>query len=299
MSNRIWIKQYHELLLSGKEHKAKKLKLDNLPRKLYKFGRLGNYYVNGVRNRQFWLAPVDTLNDPFECAFLFRQGDYFRAWVTQSNFIDDFYRKNGLRLRQEHIDEIVESNEPFNTFASICKRYGYTVQSTEGEFCAQEGEWQQQRATLRSNVKICSFTERLDSILMWSHYAEQHQGICAEYHVTIDKPMYDQIEPVLYTSDLYGFKAHRDFATNSRIFSMFKSPEWEYEREWRITRYETKSPVTVTSPKPTAIYLGAKYENNQNKLWRNELEVLAAKEKIPLYRMKIANSEYKMEVDLG
>jgi hypothetical protein len=40
---------------------------------------------------------------------------------------------------------------------------------------------QEQRATISKLITICSFTEKNNNNLMWSHYTDNHRGICVEY----------------------------------------------------------------------------------------------------------------------
>lgn len=52
---------------------------------------------------------------------------------------------------------------------------------------------------------LSSFTERVDSILMWSHYAQYHTGFCLEYDLKslgIDSMTTRMLYPILYRKDL-------------------------------------------------------------------------------------------------
>jgi hypothetical protein len=58
----------------------------------------------------------------------------------------------------------------------------------------------------KESLKICSFSETPDSIIMWSHHADQHRGFCIEYGVE-DLPPSDgfvrMLFPVVYSERLF------------------------------------------------------------------------------------------------
>ena len=74
-----------------------------------------------------------------------------------------------------------------------------------------------------------------DNLLMWSHYADYHRGLCIEFKTTGGK---------LFGCDLQ----HIDYVVNYPKLSVYdepdfefvekcvrtKSADWKYEEEWRI-----------------------------------------------------------------
>lgn len=79
------------------------------------------------------------------------------------------------------------------------------------------------------------------SVLMWSHYADEHRGLCIEYD-TSDQ-IHPRLRPVNYrsprainASDLLLWKLRDDEHAKARVLQTYfytKSSEWRYEREWR------------------------------------------------------------------
>lgn len=88
---------------------------------------------------------------------------------------------------------------------------------------------------------VFSLAERWNCPLMWSHYADEHRGICIEYDMADHDCTY--IKPVDYrrprsikTSDLVQWKFHKSAEAEEQVFDTYffaKSPQWRYEREWR------------------------------------------------------------------
>ena len=102
-----------------------------------------------------------------------------------------------------------------------------------------------------AKVGVCSFSIELNNPLMWSHYANEHRGVCLMYRFPKEY-FYDTQDRILgitqvhydanpltdwfvaRTSKLGSFA---DFGTDliTRILTI-KSKPWEYEREVRILR---------------------------------------------------------------
>ena len=99
--------------------------------------------------------------------------------------------------------------------------------------------------------RIYCLTSRLDSVLMWSHYADQHKGICLEFDVTRDpigrayKVLYSEVLPAIGPDTLVDSKAMVDSVL------LTKARAWCYEDEYRIlARDESVDPgFAVTTDK--------------------------------------------------
>ncbi|CAG0978158.1 hypothetical protein RHDC4_01707 [Rhodocyclaceae bacterium] len=88
---------------------------------------------------------------------------------------------------------------------------------------------------------VMSLARKWNCPLMWSHYADEHRGLCIEYDMT--DTVFKDLRPVAYdapravrVSDLIDWKLKKSAAARERILSTFffsKAPQWRYEREWR------------------------------------------------------------------
>jgi hypothetical protein len=86
------------------------------------------------------------------------------------------------------------------------------------------------------HIGVYCLSERLDDILMWSHYADSHRGISL---ILGASQMYSSltVEPVRYPRN--NEYPDVNFFTNSmeeqiEAILLTKAKHWEYEREWRI-----------------------------------------------------------------
>lgn len=87
---------------------------------------------------------------------------------------------------------------------------------------------------LHKNCGICCFSTLYDSILMWSHYADYHKGICFKFDTNKDPDFFRIILPVHYSQILPRFDL---FTCDGRVFEKLvqtKYAVWSYESEIRI-----------------------------------------------------------------
>ncbi|CAH7233421.1 conserved hypothetical protein [Vibrio chagasii] len=83
-----------------------------------------------------------------------------------------------------------------------------------------------------TNYRICSLSNNNNSMLMWSHYAQEHQGIMVEYWFGGEFPCGVGIEKVSYINE-----SKRNLDKDSYVFNQYlltKNNDWSYEDEVRI-----------------------------------------------------------------
>jgi hypothetical protein len=88
---------------------------------------------------------------------------------------------------------------------------------------------------------VLSLSAKWDCPLMWSHYGDEHRGLCIQYD-TSNSAFYN-LKAVSYSSpravrisDLIEWKIEGKAAAKERIYDTYffsKAPQWRYEREWR------------------------------------------------------------------
>jgi hypothetical protein len=88
---------------------------------------------------------------------------------------------------------------------------------------------------------VLCLSAKFDSLLMWSHYADQHRGVCVEYDVSgvakaLRKVSYGESRRVS-AKDIRDWLVGDDKLARSsidRACLLTKSKEWAYEQEWRL-----------------------------------------------------------------
>ena len=80
--------------------------------------------------------------------------------------------------------------------------------------------------------RIYCLTPRIDSTLMWSHYAENHKGICLEFAVKEDN-VFGSAFKVIYEKEFISQELFSD--TDAALLPFFiKAKCWDYEHEYRL-----------------------------------------------------------------
>ena len=83
-----------------------------------------------------------------------------------------------------------------------------------------------------TNYRICSLSNNNNSMLMWSHYAQEHQGIMVEYWFGGEFPCGVGVEKVNYVDE-----SKRNLEKDLYVFNQYlltKNKDWSYEDEVRI-----------------------------------------------------------------
>lgn len=110
---------------------------------------------------------------------------------------------------------------------------------------------------ITSSMGIFCLSEVNDDILMWSHYANGHTGVCLEYSTSNSKLFGCEITKIEYAED-YPFFSNRDEINMewTKKFISTKSKRWEYEKEWRIF-YKEHGLQQASNEELTGVILGA------------------------------------------
>lgn len=124
---------------------------------------------------------------------------------------------------------------------------------------------QNQRYALFQSTTICSFTDKNNNSLMWSHYTNNHRGICVKYSHTLfdmlskakgslgyDKVQYSDTPPLIDTLE------SPDSKIKKMIFN--KQSEWQYEQEHRVVLLSNNDTdfVPIEHKYFEGIYIGSK-----------------------------------------
>ena len=105
-------------------------------------------------------------------------------------------------------------------------------------------------ARCASRFRVSCFTQSPYSMLMWSHYANNHKGFCIEYEIppySVEKEsLFCNLFPVIYTDqridlskfhlnwDRTGRPSTEDLNDYYKYGLLCKSLDWRYQQEWRL-----------------------------------------------------------------
>lgn len=86
-----------------------------------------------------------------------------------------------------------------------------------------------------NRVGVLSLSAVNDNILLWSHYADGHAGLCLQFPGQRDVPFFGKSQEVVYSPTcpkIDPIRDSRDRLTEAIVLT--KALEWTYEAEWRI-----------------------------------------------------------------
>ncbi|WP_321298490.1 DUF2971 domain-containing protein [Marinifilum fragile] len=239
-----------------------------------------------LKNSNIQFSTPDTLNDPLECC------------------VDLLKMRNSEEFKKEfYKNEVKTTRDPFRKKKLLKNRSNFLKRYDVNE------EFNRILLSRIRQIGICSFarhyTEDTD-YLLWSHYAENHKGICIEYDFEFD-PVYfarNKFKPILVNYktklDSYEFDISDD-GIDIIPWSVQKIKKiWSYEDEVRLIHYNLETncdgkyrPV-INKEFITKIIFGCQCEkSNMNEIVR----ILQDKEydlsKIKFEKMQL-NSEQKL-----
>jgi len=193
MESSNWIQAYYELLNKPRRQdmqiqKALELRDRYLPVSLYRYRSFDaeGYSVKNLQDRVIWLNSPLNFNDPYDSVLSLPADILFKERVAQdvSTLLTEPPWDTLLNAVQK--ETILTSLDPFRTFAKTAvelsndTRVPFEIQveillSTVRKM--HEETEDQLNQTLRDNLSVCCFSEKADSVLMWSVLGTGHDNL--------------------------------------------------------------------------------------------------------------------------
>lgn len=311
-----WIADYEKILLAGDLTEAKDFKNLFFPKKLFKYRALNEYTLRMLFDESVWMGNASTMNDPYESALKLDLDSLSASQMSSSSFWElkrQDYAKLGVD--EKVIDQIQNAENPLKEEISILRKLtadpkgfdNLIVDLNEKLKLSLADQTVEFIRHIQKIVRFCAFSERNDSLLMWSHYSDQHQGICFEYELGTTEFLKNNTHPVIYSSGIFDATSH--FLNKGQIWqisllsSLYKAIDWQYEKEWRLTMpnklLETDRLFKIGTP--TAIYFGSEIDRINDVTKKEILHQIcsfAEMNNIPKYKMKLDRLKYEMVPDL-
>jgi hypothetical protein len=212
--------------------------------RLYKYrsvsGPSKQYTKSAICDQQIYFPPPSAFNDPFECRS-----------VVDLSCTDDQWAKLQASALQKVNPKLSASNA-----LKLARRF---PKPSDVERLRIEKELRRHVVDeLEKDAGIFCLSRRHDDILMWSHYADCHRGVCLEFSARSDPSFFAEAQAVLYQED-YPRYNHFSATKKEKAEKAFltKSKHWEYEQELRIVDL-TKGPGVQRYPSEllTGVILG-------------------------------------------
>ena len=172
-----------------------------------------------LENLKIRYTQVSALNDPFESLPGLVDQDQDWYWQRFKSVISTEMDRQGIKGESKRKQYFRSRKKDFNNFYRCY---------TDAKYLSQLSEDVQK---MSSTVQAClSLSGTQKNILMWSHYARNHEGFVIGFDGDHDY-FGKRVNPVTYTN----IRPFVDPTTSRQSGELFytKSKDWEYEQEYR------------------------------------------------------------------
>ena len=293
-----------------------------MPNSLFRFRAFSSNAVDAFKNDIIYAVTADKFNDPYDtlvgydlhgierganAAMNIETLTQLKTWLAQGNdlpeVIEQFIPKEIVLALKKNL-LLIDDFQAMSDCLKECK--GRLISLIETYFPILS------EASKRFSTIAC-FSESVQSILMWSHYACSHTGFAIEYNFrpTLKNPIKNVvIAPVVYKDQridissyiVWAFLFFMGVRTKNPDISatmknaLYKSVAWAYEKEWRLIDstprdYFDKS-VSAIPYRPVAVYYGQKM-SIEHKL---ELHAIANEKGLKEFEMFLDYSSARYEM---
>ena len=292
------------------------VKHPHVPSALHKYRRFSHDHKNALAKGVLWRCSPEKFNDPYDFYVNF---DPNRFWIedqSAQDFIASMEEmKKALDLGAKWVPKPIKN--PIQQRDWRRKVTGFLlkdrpVHERQAMLDAIDSWFHMQREQVvrfmskrtRAGFSVLSLCENATSVLMWSHYSDNHKGFCIEYDLSAldgNDLRRRLCFPVFYRrklTDATRYLAKQDFRDYNNLFGTYlcllKSDEWAYEREWRLVLATglTDANSEVQMPKPVAIILGALVLPG-DEAW---MRTFCDRYGIPLKRIVQRHNEFRLEI---
>jgi hypothetical protein len=119
---------------------------------------------------------------------------------------------------------------------------------------------------ISAKLGIYSLSKVPDDILMWSHYADSHRGICIGFYAGPYDHFFRISQEVIYRTDYPTTAIHHSDDERMKATVLTKSDHWSYEKEYRIIDYKTGAGIKKYPNNLLAcVILGIEISNDDKK----------------------------------
>lgn len=223
-------------------NRANKERRYMVPEHLYKFQKLNEQTLRNLKNDILYFSVPASFNDPFDCSALNLNAmftdntviEIFRRYLHDKNIQADFQINSIKDVPQKDVDQIYQASEKL---------------------------FKERQDELLNKRGCTCFSANNTNILLWSHYADGHRGICLKFDTSFEP--FTKVKKVDYRLDFPSVNLVKMMFGNSDevieeaskpILSKYKC--WDYEEEWRIFHLEPNKEYVYPVEALNSVYFG-------------------------------------------
>ena len=239
-------------------------------------------------HNELYFCEAKKFNDPFECKFRLALGG---SQEEQMIYWDHVLGMIDSSLNEEASSSIILKDKELLTSPGFIK-----------------GLEDKANQVVREQWGICCLSKVKDNILMWSHYANKHQGFCLKFSIEQNdalfgielmrkKPPQEQKKAapleVKYSKDYPFAKRLQEDLLEKTIFT--KAKQWAYEKEWRMIIMDGVGSWHFPPQFLTGVIFGCSMSEEHKELirgWCKNRET-----PIKYYQARQSKKEYRIHID--
>jgi hypothetical protein len=203
---------------------------------LYKYRNWNDeYHKNLLIKNELFLSPPSLLNDPFDTRIYDNYIKKLKTKEQKENYINESIQKNLKYFLENNISidegrKILEKRVEDSLYYQVRSEVIYNEIFDKG-------------------TGIACLSENWNSILMWSHYADNHKGYCIGFDEKWIRfcQKFGKVMRVEYT-DKYPepIKTSKENELTFEQKYFYKSSDWKYEEEIRLVNiYNNENPNRI------------------------------------------------------
>ncbi|CDT46229.1 DUF2971 domain-containing protein [Vibrio coralliirubri] len=206
------------------------------PSILYKYRSFEKYTILGLINKTYWLPKPYQLNDPFDA-----QIKPIHKAISETEFANELKaflvkqkKINQVDFEYQNVESLYVKGKPSHILSENVKSFSRSVEQIADE------------------IGVLSLSEINTNSTMWSHYGDEHRGICIGYKSSALLPLsggssQTRVVPVTYKPkeelfrNAYFLYVHSNMGADVQmlvdyVLDLFaqKTDDWQYEKEWRL-----------------------------------------------------------------
>ena len=263
----------------------------------YKF----DYGLLVLKDLEIRTSIPSELNDPFEIAPNIDPAQFNRprleAVLRQDRYIEDAYRKEGQRfgLTKKEFRRLYLTDVSRRA-AEALPRIPGNVERMRRDFANKFSKY----------WRLLCASEVHDSVLMWTHYADEHKGLVIGFDTTY--PPFSQMPDDCWLKVTYSerkpdylYSPHEDeFRQKMFATAAVKERGWSYEKEIRLVigdkALREKRFLPITPESVMAVYCGCRMSVSDRETVQTVLSA-AHFEHVDLWLAALEESEYALRFE--
>jgi hypothetical protein len=246
------------------------------PRFLYKYKNLDHDHLRDlIVDSCLYMSSRHQLNDPFDVR---SNIDFVDGGVDRRAYLDYLFKQ--FKTRYKGRKEIAQRlSSPAVIQAELRRHLNNAMDSTG----------------------FHSFATDPRSLLMWSHYADSHKGVCLVFETAKDVDTFVHALPVQYSKNFPVVQFTTTVAHDLiRKAFLTKAEEWKYEKERRIVEQKRAGQSLSYKPRAlVALILGSKISTSDKEIVLGLLEARRARGYPPvcLLQANCQDSAYAVRIN--